>query len=118
MLIVRGDAQSLPSELNTAATGEVWFDPIFPKTDGMAVGTVVFSPNARTVWHQHEHGHCSRSRPATDSSAAPNERGRWDQRVRSSEEGLGDAHLTRTALRFRDNSRRRLGPTPAESRVT
>jgi hypothetical protein len=35
MLIVRGDAQTLPSELNTAATGEVWFDPIFPKTDGV-----------------------------------------------------------------------------------
>ena len=56
MLIVRGDAQTLPSELNTAATGEVWFDPILPKTDGVDVGTVVFSPNGRTVWHQHEHG--------------------------------------------------------------
>ena len=56
MLIVRGDAQTLPSELNKAATGEVWFDPIFPKTDGVDVGTVVFSPNGRTVWHQHEHG--------------------------------------------------------------
>ena len=22
----------------------------------MDVGTVVFSPNGRTVWHQHEHG--------------------------------------------------------------
>jgi hypothetical protein len=33
MLVVRGDAQTLPSELNTAATGEVWFDPIFPKTE-------------------------------------------------------------------------------------
>jgi hypothetical protein len=43
-------------ELNKAATGEVWFDPIFPKTDGVDVGTVVFSPNGRTVWHQHEHG--------------------------------------------------------------
>ena len=52
MLIVRGDAQILPSELNKAATGEVWFDPIFPKTDGVDVGTVVFSPNGRTVWHQ------------------------------------------------------------------
>jgi quercetin dioxygenase-like cupin family protein len=56
MLIVRGDAQTLPSELNKAATGEVWFDPILPKTDGVDVGTVVFSPNGRTVWHQHEHG--------------------------------------------------------------
>ena len=46
----------LPSELNAAATGEVWFDPILPKTDGVDVGTVVFSPNGRTVWHQHEYG--------------------------------------------------------------
>jgi quercetin dioxygenase-like cupin family protein len=56
MLVVRGDAQTLPSELNKAATGEAWFDPIVPKTDGVGVGTVVFSPNGRTVWHQHEHG--------------------------------------------------------------
>jgi quercetin dioxygenase-like cupin family protein len=56
MLIVRGDAQTLPSELNKAATGEVWFDPILPKTDGVDVSTVVFSPNGRTVWHQHELG--------------------------------------------------------------
>ena len=39
MLVVRGDAQTLPSELNKAATGGVWFDPIFPKTDGVDVGT-------------------------------------------------------------------------------
>ena len=45
MLIVRGDAQTLPSELNKAATRGVWFGPIFPKTDGVDVGTVVFSPN-------------------------------------------------------------------------
>src|ERR1700729_1407600 len=56
MLIVRGDAQTLPSELNKAATGEVSFDPIFPKTDGGDVGTVGFSPNGRTAWHQHEYG--------------------------------------------------------------
>jgi quercetin dioxygenase-like cupin family protein len=56
MLIVRGDAQTLPSELNKAATGEVWFDPILPTTDGVDVGTVVFSPSGRTVWHQHEYG--------------------------------------------------------------
>ena len=56
-MIVRGDAKTLPSERNKAATGEVWFDPIFPKTDGVDVGTVVFSPNGRTVWHEHEHEH-------------------------------------------------------------
>jgi quercetin dioxygenase-like cupin family protein len=56
MLIVRGHAKTLPSRLNTAATGEVWFDPILPKTDDVDVGTVVFSPSGRTVWHQHERG--------------------------------------------------------------
>jgi quercetin dioxygenase-like cupin family protein len=56
MLIVQGDAQTLPSELNKGATGEVWFDPILPTTDGVEVGTVVFSPNGRTLWHRHEHG--------------------------------------------------------------
>jgi quercetin dioxygenase-like cupin family protein len=55
MLIVRGDAQTLPSELNKAATGEVWFDPILPTTDGVDVGTIVFSPHGRTVWYQHQH---------------------------------------------------------------
>ena len=50
MLIVRGDAQTLPSELNKAATGEVWFDPIFPKTDGVDVGTVWIAPGERH-WH-------------------------------------------------------------------
>jgi quercetin dioxygenase-like cupin family protein len=56
MLVVRGDAQTLPSERNEAATGEVWNDPILPETDGVGVVTVVFSPNGRTPWHQHEHG--------------------------------------------------------------
>jgi quercetin dioxygenase-like cupin family protein len=56
MLIARGDAQTMPSELNKVATGEVWFDPILPKTDDVDVATVVFSPNGRTVWHQYERG--------------------------------------------------------------
>ena len=56
MLIVRGHAETLPSELNKAATGEVRFDPIIPKTDGLDVGTVVFSPNGRTAWQQHQRG--------------------------------------------------------------
>jgi hypothetical protein len=48
MLIVRGEVQTLPSELNTAATGEVWIDPIFHKLDGVAVGTVLLATNGRT----------------------------------------------------------------------
>ena len=56
MLIVRGDARyPCSSELNKAATGEACGSIlIFPKTDGVDVGTVVFSLNGRTVWHQHE----------------------------------------------------------------
>lgn len=38
------------------ATGAVWFDVILPKTDNVDVRTVVFSPNRRTVWREHEHG--------------------------------------------------------------
>jgi quercetin dioxygenase-like cupin family protein len=56
MLIVRGDTQTLPSEPNKAATGEVWNDPILPETDGVGVATVVFLLDGRTPWHQHEHG--------------------------------------------------------------
>jgi hypothetical protein len=56
MLIACGDAQTLPPELNKAATDEVWLDLIFPMTDGVDGGTVIFSPNGRTVWHQHEYG--------------------------------------------------------------
>jgi hypothetical protein len=71
MLIVRGDAQTLPSELNPAATGEVWFDPILPKTDGVDVGAVVFSPSGRTVWHQHEHGQLRHSALIQHSTRVP-----------------------------------------------
>ena len=38
------------------ATGAVWFDVILPKTDNVDVRTVVFSPNRRTIWREHEHG--------------------------------------------------------------
>ena len=80
MLIARGDAQTMPSELNKAATGEVWFDPIFPKTDGVDVGTVVFSPNGRTVWHQHEHGQLLQ---ITSGSGFVCKEGEAPQRVRA-----------------------------------
>ena len=55
MLIVRGDAQTLPSELNKAATGEVWFDPIFPKTDGVDVGTVWIARRAALARRHLQH---------------------------------------------------------------
>jgi hypothetical protein len=60
MLIVRGDAQTLPSELNKAATGEVWFDPILPKTDAVDVGTVMF---LRTGADAHDATIAAQARP-------------------------------------------------------
>ena len=65
MLIVRGDAQTLPSELNKAATGEVWFDRSFPKLTGW---TSALSCSHRTDGRSGismSTGSCFRSRLAT-----------------------------------------------------
>lgn len=57
MIIVRGDADGVPSEKRGATfTGEVWADPILPGVDGVTIATVVFTPGARTYWHHHERG--------------------------------------------------------------
>lgn len=57
MIIVRGDAADRPSEKRGATfTGEVWADPILPGVDGVTIGTIVFTPGARTFWHHHERG--------------------------------------------------------------
>ncbi|EXG81634.1 cupin domain-containing protein [Cryptosporangium arvum] len=54
MKIVRGPG---PSEQRPATiTGEAWFDPVLPGTDGTTITTVFFTPGARTFWHTHEHG--------------------------------------------------------------
>lgn len=37
-------------------TGTVWFDPLLPPTDDVAVNNVFFPPSARTHWHSHENG--------------------------------------------------------------
>ena len=55
MEIVRGS--SGPSEQRTATvSGEAWFDPVLPATDGTVITTVFFAPGARTYWHRHENG--------------------------------------------------------------
>ena len=54
MRIVRGQG---PSEQRPATvTGEAWFDPVLPATDGTTITTVFFAPGARTFWHTHENG--------------------------------------------------------------
>jgi quercetin dioxygenase-like cupin family protein len=56
MKIVQGRAPGVPSEQRTTVTGQVWFDPVLPATDGTTIATVFFAPGARTYWHTHEHG--------------------------------------------------------------
>ena len=57
MRIVHGRAEPAPSERRRETiTGEAWFDPVLPATDGTTITTVFFSPAARTYWHRHEHG--------------------------------------------------------------
>src|SRR5690606_7210638 len=57
MRIVHGRAQRVGSEQRSdVVTGEVWFDPILPPTDGTTITTVFFAPGARTYWHNHERG--------------------------------------------------------------
>ena len=41
---------------NDFFTGDVWIDPVFQSTSGLAVNTVRFSPGARTAWHAHGTG--------------------------------------------------------------
>ena len=57
MRIVHGRAEQVRSEQRSdVVTGEVWFDPVLPATDGNTVTTVFFTPGARTYWHSHEKG--------------------------------------------------------------
>ena len=56
MRIVHGRADA-PSERRPATiSGEAWFDPVLPATDGTTITTVFFTPGARTFWHRHERG--------------------------------------------------------------
>jgi quercetin dioxygenase-like cupin family protein len=57
MRIVHGRAERTGSEQRAATvTGEAWFDPVLPATDGTTITTVFFAPAARTYWHSHENG--------------------------------------------------------------
>ena len=56
MRIVHGRPDPAKSEQRATVTGEVWFDPVLPATDGTTITTVFFAPGARTYWHSHEHG--------------------------------------------------------------
>jgi quercetin dioxygenase-like cupin family protein len=57
MRIVHGRAEQVPSERRSATiTGEAWFDPVLPATDGNTITTVFFTPGAHTYWHSHENG--------------------------------------------------------------
>lgn len=57
MKIVRGRPEGAASEQRAATvSGEAWFDPVLPATDGTTVTTVFFAPGARTHWHSHEKG--------------------------------------------------------------
>jgi quercetin dioxygenase-like cupin family protein len=54
MKIVRGQGPS--DQRPSTITGEAWFDPVLPATDGTTITTVFFAPGARTFWHTHDYG--------------------------------------------------------------
>lgn len=56
MRIVHGRAEPLGSQQRATVTGEAWFDPVLPETDGNTITTVFFAPGAYTYWHSHERG--------------------------------------------------------------
>lgn len=45
-----------PAEQRATVSGDVWFEPVLPATDGTTIASVTFAPGARTFWHEHEHG--------------------------------------------------------------
>lgn len=52
-----GRAEGARAEVrNGTFSGLVWGDPLMPKSDGVTMNTVYFSPGARTYWHSHEGG--------------------------------------------------------------
>lgn len=56
MRVVRAGAEPAPRTRRSGTfTGEVWLEPVLA-VDGLTVGSVVFTPGARTFWHSHEAG--------------------------------------------------------------
>lgn len=58
MEIVRGRAPAgTPTQVRSDTfTGTVYGDPVLPATDGTTIGSVTFTPGARTYWHSHTDG--------------------------------------------------------------
>jgi len=55
-IITTPDGDVSSEQRSATVTGEVWFHPVLPSTDGTTITSVFFSPGARTYWHSHEHG--------------------------------------------------------------
>lgn len=58
MLIIPGGRQAgAPTERRSDTfSGEVWADPVLPRTGDVTVNHVFFTPGARSHWHSHEGG--------------------------------------------------------------
>jgi quercetin dioxygenase-like cupin family protein len=56
VIIVRGTSEVGSDLRGPTFTGDVWADSVLPQTDGVIINNVVFTPGARTFWHQHEQG--------------------------------------------------------------
>jgi quercetin dioxygenase-like cupin family protein len=55
--VIRSNRSAASSKGGATFTGEVWKDPILPRTgDGVGIANVHFAPCARTYWHTHEGG--------------------------------------------------------------
>jgi quercetin dioxygenase-like cupin family protein len=56
MKVFYGRAGLVSEKRSATFSGVVWADPIMPTTDKVTVGSVCFSPGARTFWHSHGQG--------------------------------------------------------------
>jgi quercetin dioxygenase-like cupin family protein len=56
MRIVHGRDGQASEQRPKTVSGEAWFDPVLPPTDGTMITTVFFTPGARTFWHRHQNG--------------------------------------------------------------
>jgi quercetin dioxygenase-like cupin family protein len=55
--VIRSSRDDASSRGGGTFSGDVWKDPILPRTgDGVGIATVHFAPGARTHWHTHEGG--------------------------------------------------------------
>lgn len=54
--VVRSQATPPSSPATGTFTGEAWKDTVLSRRDGINVGSVFFTPGARTYWHTHEGG--------------------------------------------------------------